>query len=236
MTPCQQVITGLSFTVALTRSGELYSWGRNLRGQLGHGHTHNESMPWEVIVQSNDGAPDLVVQVSTSRILSTSCILNRGLCWRIRWGWYMICNRWGTVIFYTAIHSLYMVAYTLYRDSKVWGGIYKVQVSATVDHVAAVTKAGWLFTWGSGLYDCLGYNSNSGKELRPKRVEHGGFSNLFVVCVCAGHYCSAAIDSSGLVPIPLFFSTILDTATLEFILNPCYYGPFDMTQLILWGI
>jgi alpha-tubulin suppressor-like RCC1 family protein len=68
MTPYQQVMTGNYFTVALTRSGVLYLWGNNGVGQLGHGHTRNESMPREVIVKSDDGAPDLVVQVSTSRI------------------------------------------------------------------------------------------------------------------------------------------------------------------------
>jgi alpha-tubulin suppressor-like RCC1 family protein len=69
MTPCQQVTTGLDFTIALTRCGVLYSWGRNGVGQLGHGHTRNESRPREVIVQSDDGAPDPVVKVSTFGIL-----------------------------------------------------------------------------------------------------------------------------------------------------------------------
>ena len=68
MTPCQQVMTGIDFTIALARFGVLYSWGYNRKGQLGHGHTHDESRPREVIVHSNDGAPDPLVQVSTSGI------------------------------------------------------------------------------------------------------------------------------------------------------------------------
>ena len=63
MTPCQQVMTGFDSTIALTRSGALYSWGYNYQGQLGHGHTRDEPMPREVIVESNNGAPDPVVQV-----------------------------------------------------------------------------------------------------------------------------------------------------------------------------
>jgi alpha-tubulin suppressor-like RCC1 family protein len=47
----------------------LYSWGRNDEGQLGHGHTRNESRPREVIVESKDGALDPVVKVSTFGIL-----------------------------------------------------------------------------------------------------------------------------------------------------------------------
>jgi alpha-tubulin suppressor-like RCC1 family protein len=50
MTPCQQVMTGIDFTVALIRSGALYSWGRNNEGQLEHGHTCDESWPRKVIV------------------------------------------------------------------------------------------------------------------------------------------------------------------------------------------
>ena len=99
-----------------------------------------------------------------------------------------------------------------------------------------MTKAGRLFTWGDGLYGCLGHNNNC-NELRPKRVEHGGFSGLFIVCASAGEYFSAAIDSSGLVPI-FCFSTMLIIATLQFILNPylCFYlsyGHLDMMQFIL---
>jgi hypothetical protein len=70
-----------------------------------------------------------------------------------------------------------------------------------------------LFTWGGGWLGWLGHNNYSCNELRPKRVEHGGFAGLFIVCASAGYFRSAAIDSSGLVPI-FCFSTILDIATL----------------------
>ena len=99
-------------------------------------------------------------------------------------------------------------------------GIYKVQVSSTMRHVVAVTKAGRLFTWGEGLDGCLGHNNSVNNELRPKQVKHGGFAELFIVCASAGRYRSAAIDSSGLVPI-FCFSTILDIASPQFIINPC---------------
>jgi hypothetical protein len=100
-----------------------------------------------------------------------------------------------------------------------------------------MTKAGRLFTWGDGWHGCLGHN-NCCSELWPKRVEHGRFAELFIVCASTGISLSAAIDSSRLVPIPLFFSTILDIATLHIILNPCWhcylsYGPFNMMQFIL---
>jgi alpha-tubulin suppressor-like RCC1 family protein len=58
-TPCQQVLAGFEFTVAMTRFGELYSWGRNTEGELGLGHTRDESTPRNL--ESDDGAPDPVV-------------------------------------------------------------------------------------------------------------------------------------------------------------------------------
>jgi hypothetical protein len=61
-----------------------------------------------------------------------------------------MCSKWGIIMFYTSIHSLYLALYALHRDSKVGDGIYKVQVSTTANHVGAVTKAGRLFTWGHG--------------------------------------------------------------------------------------
>jgi hypothetical protein len=96
-----------------------------------------------------------------------------------------------------------------------------------------VTKAGRLFTWGSGYVDCLGHKLKNDVELRPKQVKDGGFAKLFIVSASAGPYHSAAIDSSGLVPI-FYFSTIIYIATMQFLLNfylHCYlsYEPLDMT-------
>ena len=62
-----------------------------------------------------------------------------------------------------------------------------------------MTNVGRLFTWGSGWHGCLGYN-NSCNELWLKRVKHGRFAGLFIVCASVGHNHSVAIDSSGLVP------------------------------------
>jgi alpha-tubulin suppressor-like RCC1 family protein len=81
-------------------------------------------------------------------------------------------------------------------------GIYKVQVSTSFKHVVAVKKAGQLFTWGDGSHGCLGHNNSCG-ELWPKRVEHGRLLGCSL-CAFVGINCSAAIDSSGLVPIFCF--------------------------------
>jgi alpha-tubulin suppressor-like RCC1 family protein len=128
--PCLQVATGQGFTLAVTRAGEVFSWGCNSHGQLGQGNTQEEFRPRR-IEQFDESNP--VAQVSI------------GVC-----------------------HSL------------------------------AVTKSGQLFSWGYGSNYCLGHDDFL-SELRPKRIEHGGFDDLFITSVVAGDEHSAAIDSSGYV-------------------------------------
>ena len=49
--------------------------------------------------------------------------------------------------------------YTLNRDSNVWDGIHKVQVFTARRSVAAVRKAGRLFTWVDGSLGYLSHNN-----------------------------------------------------------------------------
>jgi hypothetical protein len=99
-----------------------------------------------------------------------------------------------------------------------------------------VTKAGRLFTWGSGSHGCLGHNNWWDDKPRPRRVKHGRFAGLFIVCASTGRRCSAAIDSSGLVPI-FCFSAILDIATAIFSQSLfallSFLWTLDMTQFIM---
>lgn len=126
--PCRQVATGQGYTLAITRVGEVFSWGCNSHGQLGHGNTQEQFRPLQIehFDESNHVA----------------------------------------------------------------------QVSAGVCHTLAVTKSGQLFSWGYGSNYCLGHDDFL-TELQPKRVEHGGFDDLFIASVSAGDEHSAAIDSSG---------------------------------------
>uniref|UniRef100_A0A7I4D5J0 RCC1-like domain-containing protein n=1 Tax=Physcomitrium patens TaxID=3218 RepID=A0A7I4D5J0_PHYPA len=128
--PCQQVSTGQGYTVALTRNGELFSWGCNSHGQLGQGNTQEQFRPRQ-IEEFNESNP-------------------------------------------------------------------VAQVSAGICHTLAVTKSGQLFSWGYGSNYCLGHDDFL-TELRPKRVEHGGFDDLFIISAAAGDEHSAAIDSLGYV-------------------------------------
>lgn len=65
-------------------------------------------------------------------------------------------------------------------------------------HALAVTKFKRLFAWGN--------LQQIGMDPDDIYNEDGGFAGLFIVCAAAGLEHSAAIDSSGGVPLPRSFS------------------------------
>ena len=46
-----------------------------------------------------------------------------------------------------------------------------VAVSAGSEHSLAVTANGAVFTWGGGMYGCLGHGDGIANALLPKKVE-----------------------------------------------------------------
>ena len=43
-----QIVCGRCYTVALTKSGEVYTWGENSKGQLGHGDKESRDTPTKI--------------------------------------------------------------------------------------------------------------------------------------------------------------------------------------------
>jgi alpha-tubulin suppressor-like RCC1 family protein len=58
-TTVDQVAAGSSFSLALTSTGQLYSWGSNFSGQLGNGTTSSTGNPTPALVSSPVGSPGL---------------------------------------------------------------------------------------------------------------------------------------------------------------------------------
>lgn len=44
----REIACGSGHSAAITSNGELYTWGQNDRGQLGHGDLHNQTKPRQV--------------------------------------------------------------------------------------------------------------------------------------------------------------------------------------------
>ncbi|CAL9697113.1 unnamed protein product [Knipowitschia caucasica] len=148
-----QVSCGSKHSIALTKDGQVFTWGQNCRGQLGLG-PDVPSATSVVQVQSLSDLP--LVQVAAGADHSFSLSLSGAL-----FGWGSnSCGQLGLGDT-TDRHSPTIVHYLNSKKS--------CYVSCGLSHTAVLTKDGAVFTFGSGRHGQLGHNSIR-DELRPRLV------------------------------------------------------------------
>ncbi|XP_013867633.1 probable E3 ubiquitin-protein ligase HERC3 [Austrofundulus limnaeus] len=151
--PVAQVSCGSQHSVALTRDGQVYTWGLDSRGQLGLGRRNcGAGSPQHL--QSLSSVP--VVRIAAGGERSFALSVSGGV---LGWG-RNDCGQLGlgdTKDRYTptCLHSLNLKK--------------SCDVSCGKDHTAVLTKHGVVFTFGSGRHGQLGHNSFR-DELRPRLV------------------------------------------------------------------
>ncbi|KAM9854723.1 putative E3 ubiquitin-protein ligase HERC3 [Aulostomus maculatus] len=151
--PVVQVACGRQHCLALSKYGQVYTWGEDSRGQLGLGkYKLGASSPKHLRYLSSIPVVRIAAGGEQSFALSDS----RGV---FSWGR----NTRGQLGLgdTTDRHTPTANHYLIMKNT--------VQVSCGEDHTAILTKDGAVFTFGSGEYGQLGHNS-FGDELRPRRV------------------------------------------------------------------
>ncbi|XP_075998041.1 putative E3 ubiquitin-protein ligase HERC3 [Genypterus blacodes] len=148
-----QVACGSQHSVALTKDGQVYTWGQDTSGQLGLGKRRpGASSPQHL--RSLSGMP--LVQIAAGGDQSFALSVSGNV---FSWG-RNNCGQLGlgdktdrqTP---TAVHSLNLKK--------------TIAISCGKDHTTILTKDGAVFTFGSGQYGQLGHNSFS-DELHPRLV------------------------------------------------------------------
>ncbi|KAF3335599.1 ultraviolet-B receptor UVR8 isoform X1 [Carex littledalei] len=155
--PCKQVATGLSFTVILTRSGQVYTCGSNTHGQLGHGDTLDRSEPKLVSLFEGLGR---VVQVAagasyTFSVTDDGVVHSFGSCTNF-------CLGHGDQ------HDVLLPR--------------AIQVSAGDEHAVALDSNGHVYTWGRGYCGALGHGDETDRT-SPEVLSN--LKNQIAVQVCA---------------------------------------------------
>ncbi|XP_043982008.1 probable E3 ubiquitin-protein ligase HERC4 isoform X1 [Gambusia affinis] len=175
--PVAQVACGSQHSVALTKEGQVYTWGLDSRGQLGLGKRHSGARSAQQ-VRSLLSIP--VVQVSAGGDQSFALSVSGGV-----FGWGRNdCGQLGlgdTKDMYTpaCVHGL-----NLKKTGDICCG---------KDHTVVLTKHGEVFTFGSGQYGQLGHNSLR-NELRPRLVaELWGAKVIKIAC---GRYHTLVLTDS----------------------------------------
>uniref|UniRef100_A0A3P9LC48 Probable E3 ubiquitin-protein ligase HERC4 n=1 Tax=Oryzias latipes TaxID=8090 RepID=A0A3P9LC48_ORYLA len=151
--PVSQVACGSRHTVALTKDGQVYTWGQNSRGQLGLGKK-GRSISSPQCVRSLSGMP--LVQVSAGGEHSFALSVSGSV-----FGWGRNdCGQLGLGDSQDRCTPTSVDSLNLKKTTSIFCG---------KDHTAILTKHGTVFTFGSGQFGQLGHNS-SRNELQPRLV------------------------------------------------------------------
>ncbi|XP_026166477.1 probable E3 ubiquitin-protein ligase HERC3 isoform X2 [Mastacembelus armatus] len=175
-----QVACGSQHSVALTKDGQVYTWGQGSRGQLGLGEgIFTDSSPQQLRALS--AMP--LVQIAAGGEQSFALSVSGGV---FSWG-RNDCGQLGlgdTTDRNTPTHVDYL------NMKKT------IHVSCGKDHTTILTKDGVVFTFGSGQYGQLGHNSFR-DELRPRIVaELWGAKVTKIAC---GRYHTLVLTDSNRV-------------------------------------
>uniref|UniRef100_A0A3B4TDV6 Probable E3 ubiquitin-protein ligase HERC4 n=1 Tax=Seriola dumerili TaxID=41447 RepID=A0A3B4TDV6_SERDU len=142
-----QVACGSQHSVALTKDGQVYTWGQDSRGQLGLGKVKTDTNSPQHL-RSLSAIP--LVQVAAGGEQSFALSVSGGV-----FGWGR--NDRGQLDRQTPTPVHYL------NKRKT------IHISCGTDHTAVLTKDGAVFTFGSGQYGQLGHNSFR-DGLRPRLV------------------------------------------------------------------
>ncbi|XP_071733808.1 PH, RCC1 and FYVE domains-containing protein 1-like isoform X2 [Rutidosis leptorrhynchoides] len=170
----QNVACGGRHAALVTKQGEMFSWGEETGGRLGHG------------IDSDVLHPKLIDALSNTNIELIAC------------GEYHTCAvtlsgelyTWGEGHFGILGHGNEVSHWVPKRVNGPLEGIHVSAISCGPWHTAVVTSAGQLFTFGDGTFGVLGHGDRKSIS-RPKEVE--SLKGLRTVRAACGVWHTAAV-------------------------------------------
>ncbi|XP_075888870.1 putative E3 ubiquitin-protein ligase HERC3 [Nelusetta ayraudi] len=176
-----QVMCGNQHCIALSRDGQLFTWGQNTNGQLGLGKGESSKL-FPQPLKSLAGIP--LAKITAGGDHSFALSLSGAV-----FGWGK--NKAGQLGLNDKQDRAVPCHIKFLRSQKV------VHISCGDEHTAALTKDGGLFTFGDGSWGQLGHGSTN-NELLPRRVLELMGTEVSQI-TCGRHHTVAFVPSSGLV-------------------------------------
>ncbi|XP_072241033.1 probable E3 ubiquitin-protein ligase HERC3 isoform X1 [Leuresthes tenuis] len=176
-----QIMCGNQHCIALSRDGQLFTWGQNTSGQLGLGKGEPSKL-YPQPLKSLAGIP--LAQITAGGDHSFALSLSGAV-----FGWGK--NRAGQLGLNDKQDRAVPCHIKFLRSQKV------VYISCGDEHTAALTKDGGLFTFGDGSWGQLGHGSTN-NELLPRRVLEVMGTEVSQI-TCGRHHTMAFVPSSGMV-------------------------------------
>uniref|UniRef100_A0AAR2LM97 HECT domain-containing protein n=1 Tax=Pygocentrus nattereri TaxID=42514 RepID=A0AAR2LM97_PYGNA len=174
-----QVTCGYLHSLALSRRGQIFSWGQNKYGQLGLG-LEGPGVSTPQVIQSLLGIP--FVQISAGGAHSFGLTPSGAI-----FGWGR--NKFGQLGLNDNKDRCFPSLLKTLRSQRV------VYICCGEDHTAALTKEGGVFTFGAGGYGQLGHNTTN-HEVNPRKVFEL-MGNVVTQIACGRQHTLAFIPSSG---------------------------------------
>ncbi|XP_049931728.1 PH, RCC1 and FYVE domains-containing protein 1-like isoform X1 [Nymphaea colorata] len=172
----RSIACGGKHAALVTREGELFSWGEDSGGRLGHG------------VNVDVSHPKLVNSLSGVNVAVVAC------------GEYHTCAvtlsgelyTWGDGAYHSGLlgHGDEVSKWIPKRVNFPLGALPVSSVSCGPWHTAVVTSAGQLFTFGDGTFGVLGHG-DCRSVTRPREVET--LRGLRTICAACGVWHTAAV-------------------------------------------
>ncbi|KAJ3703622.1 hypothetical protein LUZ61_007327 [Rhynchospora tenuis] len=181
------VSCGARHAALLTRNGEIFTWGEECKGRLGHGGTVTDSTQPRV-VESLMGPGLNPLEVVTCGEFHTCAVTTYGELYT-----------WGDGTHGALGHGSQVSHWIPKRVSGPLDGLNIRYVSCGTWHTALVTSTGRLFTFGDGTFGVLGHGNRDSLFI-PKEVE--SLSGLRTVAVACGvwHMAAAVQVSTSQLP------------------------------------
>ncbi|KAK6138227.1 hypothetical protein DH2020_028030 [Rehmannia glutinosa] len=170
----QNIACGGRHASLVTKQGEIFSWGEELGGRLGHG------------VDSDVLHPKLIDALSNTNIEFVACGEYHSCAVTLSGDLYT----WGDGHFGILGHGNEVSHWVPKRVNGPLEGIHVSSISCGPWHTAVVTSAGQLFTFGDGTFGVLGHGDRESVSI-PREVE--SLKGLRTVRAACGVWHTAAV-------------------------------------------
>ncbi|XP_071099304.1 secretion-regulating guanine nucleotide exchange factor-like [Haliotis cracherodii] len=177
------VSAGLRHAVAITESGQVYTWGQGRKGQLGVDlppKVHKVNQPTEVKLPGSLSARLAVAGSNHTAVLTST----GEVC---MWG----CNRHGQMTLNPETTSQHALPHQV--PSEMFNGRRVVSLHSGWTHLVSCTEDGSVYTWGRADYGQLGRSCDRSHDWIPRPV----ISLQNSKAVTCGSEHSLAIDADG---------------------------------------
>ncbi len=182
------VVSGEAFSLALTTDGGLYSWGRNIHGQLGNGTTVSSSVPVAVNMSGALSGKTIVALAAGS--YHALALASDGTVYG--WGH----NAEGELGNNSTASSTVPVAV---NTSGVLNGKTVTAIAAGNTHSLALASDGNLYSWGGNAHGVLGNNSTSTSLVPVAVLMNGVLSGKTVTDIASAYLHNVVLASDGTV-------------------------------------